>query len=118
MPKPMKQISRLSNIKFGKFALLAIVSLSGCASQRILPSNNDLAFISPNCQIAEQQIEWLQSIRPTQKERSYARQEMFFWGGFSQNYRQNKDISTNKIDYLIDLNIQEIYYKCQYRNGV
>ena len=114
----MKLTSKLSNIKFGKFALFAIVSLAGCSTQRILPSNHDLVSLQPDCRIAEQQVQWLHSIRPTSKERIYAQQEMFFWGGFSRNYFQNKDITTNKIDYLIDLNIKEIYYKCQLRNGL
>lgn len=114
----MKLISKLSNIKFGKFALLAIVSLAGCSSQRIAPSNHDLASLTPDCRIAEQQVQWLESLRPTHRERNYARQEMFFWGGFSKDYQQNKDIANNKIDYLIDLNIKEIYYKCRFRNGV
>lgn len=83
-----------------------------------MPSDHDLAFLQPDCKIAEQQVQWLHSLRPTQKERSYAQQEMFFWGGFSKDYQQNKRIATNKIDYLIDVNIKEIYYKCQYRNGL
>lgn len=106
-----------SNIKCGKFALIVLVSLAGCASQRITPSNEDLGYFKPDCSIAQQQLDWLRSIRPNIYERRDALQETMAWGAFSKNYRQNKDIVDGKIDYLIDLNIKEIYYKCQFQKS-
>jgi hypothetical protein len=102
-----------SNLNFGKFALIALVSLSGCASQRIYPSTDKLVRLEPNCEIAQEQLDWLRSIRPTFKERIGARNEVLAWGGFSRDYQNNKNISDGKIDWLIDLNIRDIYRKCQ-----
>lgn len=110
-------ISMPSNIKCGKFVLIVLVSLAGCSTQRIPPSNYNLGSFKPDCSIAEQQLNWLRSIRPNIYERRDALLETQLWGGFSKNYLQNKDIVDGKVDYLIDLNIKEIYYKCQFQKS-
>lgn len=102
-----------SNINFGKFALVALVSLSGCASQRIYPSTDKLVRLEPNCAIAQEQLDWLRSIRPSKSERIDARFEVMTFGGFSADYKKNKDILDGKVDWLIDLNIRDIYKQCQ-----
>ncbi len=111
-----------SNIKFGKYVLsVMLVSLfAGCASteQRILPSHQTLASFKPDCNIAEKQLEWLRSLRPTLQERRDAQLEVFMWGGFSKEFRKNKDIVDNKVDYLININIDEIYYRCKFLPGL
>ena len=102
-----------SNLNFGKFALVVLVSLSGCATQRIYPSTDKLARLEPNCQIAQEQLDWLRSIRPSYKEKIDARNEVLAFGGFSKDYQNNKNISDGKIDWLIDMNIMDIYKQCQ-----
>lgn len=112
----------LSNIKFGRYVLSAILvsSVLGCSTteQRIMPSTHALASFKPDCKIAEQQLEWLRSIRPTDQERRNARTEVYMWGGFSKEFRNNKNIVDNKMDYLININIDEIYYKCKFLPGL
>jgi hypothetical protein len=109
-----------SSTKFGSFALIvATVSLIGCASpaQRILPDAHSLGSFKPDCRIAKEQVEWLRSIRPTMYERRDAYLEVKSWGGFSKDFRKNKDIADGRVDYLIDANINEIYYRCNFRHG-
>lgn len=106
-----------SNIKFGKFALVVLVSLTGCASQRIAPSQDKLATFVPNCAMAQEQLDWLRSVRPTYREHQDARLETYAYGGFSRSYRTNKDLVDGRVDYLVDLNIKEIYYVCQLPKG-
>ncbi len=112
----------LSKTKFGKYVLsVMFVSLvAGCASteQRILPSPHTLASFKPDCNMAQQQLEWLRSLRPTVQERRNALFEVQMWGGFSKDFRKNKDIVDNKVDYLIDINIDEIYYRCKFLPGL
>ena len=105
-----------SNTNFGKFALVALVSLSGCASQRIYPSTDKLVKLQPNCAIAQEQLDWLRSIRPSKAERIDARFEVLTYGGFSSDYRRNKDILDGKVDWLIDMNIKDIYKQCSNQN--
>ena len=110
----------LSSIRFGKFVLIAVVAsfFAGCAStqQRILPEPEILASFKPDCNIAKEQVEWLRSIRPTLREKRDAYLEVQTWGGFSKDFRKNKEIASGKIDYLIDNNIDEIYYRCNFRH--
>lgn len=111
------KILTLSSINFGKFVLVALVSLSGCASQRIAPSQDKLATFTPNCAMAQEQLDWLRSVRPTRREHQDARLETYAYGGFSNNYRTNKEMVDGRVDYLVDLNIKEIYYVCQLPKG-
>lgn len=117
--KQMSLISMLSSTKFGKFALIAVTaSLVGCASPapRILPTVSMLGSFKPDCNIAKEQLEWLRSIRPTIHEKRDANLQVKMWGEFSKEFMVNKDISDNRIDYLIDVNIKEIYYRCNFRH--
>ena len=103
-----------SNTNFGKYVLVALVSLGGCANtQRIHPSTDKLVSLRPDCRIAQQQLDWLRSIRPTYSEKIDARSQMLTYGGFSKEYQRNRDIVEGKIDWLIDLNIKDIYKQCQ-----
>jgi hypothetical protein len=51
-------------------------------------------------------------MRPTIYDRREALLQKTMLGGFSSDYQKNKDIVTGKIDHLIDVQITEIYYKC------
>ena len=115
----MVPVLTLLSTKFGKFVLIATAaSLVGCASppQRILPSSQALGSFKPDCNIAKEQVEWLRSIRPTLRERRDAYIEVTSWGGFSREFPKNKEIADGRIDYLIDANIDEIYYRCNFRH--
>ena len=93
--------------------MLILTSLVGCGStQRIVMKNDDLASFKVDCSIAEQQLNYLRDMRPTIYERRDALYQKTIFGGFSSNHSKNKDIVTGKVDYLIDVNIKEIYYKC------
>jgi hypothetical protein len=74
--------------------------------------NNDLASFKIDCSIAEQQLNYLRDMRPTIYERRDAEYQKTMFGAFSPNYDKNKDIVFGKVDYLIDVNIKEIYYTC------
>jgi hypothetical protein len=119
MQKQMVPALTLLSTKFGKFVLIATAaSLVGCASttQRILPSSHTLGSFKPDCTIAKEQVEWLRSIRPTLHERRDAYLEVTSWGGFSKEFAKNKEIADGRIDYLINANIDEIYYRCNFRH--
>jgi hypothetical protein len=110
----------LSSTKFGKCVLVVVTaSLIGCASPapRILPTASTLGSFKPDCNIAKEQLEWLRSIRPTVYEKRDAYLQVTLWGEFSKEFIANKDVSDNRIDYLIDVNIKEIYYRCNFRNS-
>ena len=109
-------MSKLLSLNFGKFALFALVSLSGCASHRMVPSIDQLSKFEPDCRIAQQQIDWLKSLKPTLKEKQDSRLQMALFGGFSSDYRKNRDIVDNKVDWMINLNIRDVYRVC-YNQG-
>lgn len=103
-----------SNKRCGKYVLpvLILTSLVGCGTQRIPMKNDDLASFSIDCSNAEKQLNYLRDMRPTIYDRREALLQKTMLGGFSSDYQKNKDIVTGKIDHLIDVQITEIYYKC------
>lgn len=103
----------LSNIKCGKFVLYASVfSLVGCAAQRPYVPTEQLGSFKVDCSIAEQQVAWLLSIKPTAIEKQNARVNVAFFGPWSKEYSANKELAENKIDWLIDYNIRDVYRQC------
>lgn len=68
--------------------------------------------MKPNCEIVQQQLDWLRSIKPTAMEKQRAHSDMWLFGGFSKDYENNKNIVTGKIDWLIEMNIKDIYKEC------
>ena len=106
----------LSNTKFGKFVLcVSLASLVGCSSVKPerprMPVDN-LAYVVPNCNIAQQQLDWLRSQYPTRMERRVARMEWNGLGPFADNWEAKRDVAQGKIEWLIDLNIKDIYAQC------
>lgn len=103
----------LSNINFGKFALVVTLSITGCSTQRIQPSSLDIVSIKPNCHNPYQQLEWLRTLESTHKEKSSANFDNVVFGGFSKDYAYNKYISSGRHDWFVDYKIKEIYHVCQ-----
>ncbi len=107
----------LSSTNFGRFVLVASLFNPNAFASDFYPDHlkirHEIISIQPNCNIAKQQIEWLHSIRPTYSERSDARNKLFFIGGFSRNFWQNRDVAEGTIDWAIDYKIKEILEQCR-----
>jgi hypothetical protein len=66
----------------------------------------------PDCQIAEQQVAWLNSMRPTETERVSSRMKANLIGIAHPDYQANADIGNYKIDWWVNQNIKEVYRQC------
>lgn len=105
-----------SSINFGKFVL--VVSLFNTDVQAFeyadhLKIRHEILSIVPDCRIAKDQITWLQSVKPTMAERSDARNNLFFFGGFSPNFWRNRDVAEGTIDWAVNDKIREISNQCR-----
>lgn len=105
----------LSNINFGKFVLVASLfnPLVADAFEGHLKIRHEIISLRPNCAIAADQINWLHSIKPTRQEISDARNSLFFVGGFSKYFWENRDISEGTIKWAVDQKIKEIIEECR-----
>lgn len=104
----------LSNINFGKFVLVASLfnPFLSHAFEGHLKIRHEIISLIPNCQIADQQLKWLYSIRPTRQEVADARTSLFFVGGWSKNFRANQDVSNGTINWAINQKVKEILEQC------
>jgi hypothetical protein len=66
----------------------------------------------PNCSIAEQQVAWLNSMRPTEGDRVSSRMKANLIGIAHPDHQANSDIANYKVDWWIDQNLKEVYRKC------
>lgn len=107
----------LLSTNFGKFVLaVSLFNMSAHASAFYadhLKIRHEIISIRPDCRIAKDQINWLHSLRPTKEERSESRNSLFFVGGFSKNFWQNRDISEGTIDWAVNYKINEILQECR-----
>lgn len=89
-------------------------NLFGCAGyhQPARPTVEQLSRFEPDCQIAEQQLVWLKSLLPTVDEKNMSNSQVAFFGRFSKEYDLNRDTGNGRYDYIIKLNIKDLYKKC------
>ena len=109
-------ISQQLSTRFGKFVLCAsLVSLFGCASQRVPYGPDKMASFTPDCRIAEQQIAWLVSMKPTVGEKMSNNFTNYFVGRLSSDtdYQSSKNISNGQMDWWIRTNLKEVYNQCK-----
>jgi hypothetical protein len=103
----------LSNTKFGKFVLLvSLASLTACGTTRYSPTAEQLSEFKPNCSIARQQIEWLNSLRTTSDERLGSRAQTKMFGILTSDYQHRVDQGNGLTDWWVNTNIKEVYNKC------
>jgi len=104
----------LSSTNFGKFVLVAsLISLSSAhAFEGHLKYRHEILSLVPDCKIADQQLNWLYSLKPTRSEISDARNSIFFIGVFSKYFRENKDIANGTIKWAVNEKIREIMIQC------
>lgn len=105
----------LSNTNFGKFVLVAsLFNISTAfAFEGHMKYRHEIISLQPNCDIADQQLNWLHSLKPTRAEVSDARNNLFFVGGFSKYFHFNKDISNGTIKWAVDQKVREIIAQCK-----
>lgn len=105
----------LSSINFGKYVLVAsLISMTSLhAFEGHLKFRYELYSLKPDCNIAKQQIEWLQSLKPTRSEISTARNNLFFAGGWSKYFYDNQDIANGTIKGIVNQKVREITDECR-----
>ena len=112
----MKALKHRFVIAFGTCAI--IVSLcSGCATQptptRVSMATHDLNHFVIDCRRQQQQIDFLQSIRVSDEERTASRLRMMVkpWEAFSapQVYWVNYDTAINNHNKYINFLLKELY---------
>lgn len=104
-----------SKRKFGVYVLCAsLLSLGGCATRTPYGTERFSNF-KPDCRIAEQQIVWLQSMKPTEAEKTKAkfRESFFKFPMFDDSYFENKKVAEGYIDWWVEVNIRQVYLECQ-----
>lgn len=74
-----------------------------------------MASFEPDCRIAEQQIIWLQSLRPTDGEKLAANFHNKFLGfpSLDKTYFDRKQVANGNMDWWIQTNIRQVYKECQ-----
>ena len=65
-----------------------------------------------DCRIVEEQVAWLNSMRPTEGQRVSSRMKANLMGIAHPDYQENADIANYKIDWWVDQNLKEVYRKC------
>jgi hypothetical protein len=115
MKTTSKKTWELSSINFGKFVLCAMAaSLIGCATQqKTRPDTMAILEIKPDCRIAEQQLEWLRGLVPTEEEHRNAEMQMIFAN--TTTFEANRKIREYTYDRIIKTKINDIYYVCARR---
>ncbi len=108
----------LSNTNFGKFGLcVVLLNLVGCAGYHSVhrPTIEELTRFKPNCEIAEQQLIYLKSLKPTQDEMNWANSQVQIFGKLSKEYTANRDVGNGRYTYIINENIRDLYKQCTKR---
>jgi hypothetical protein len=105
----------LSNINFGKCVLVvSLLSASTAdAFEGHLKFRHEIISLKPDCSIAKQQIEWLSSLKPTRAELTDARNSLFFIGGFSKYFNENRDVADGTIKWAVNQKVREIVEECK-----
>lgn len=105
----------LSNINFGKFVLVASLFNipTAFAFEGHMKYRHEIISLRPDCGIAEQQLNWLYSLKPSKAEVSDAKNSLFFVGGFSKYFYFNKDMSDGTINWAVDQKVKEIVEQCK-----
>jgi hypothetical protein len=67
----------------------------------------------PDCRIAEQQIIWLQSLRPSYYEKTSATLINKIVPIPSEGYYERTNIANSQIDWWVSTNIEQVYRECQ-----
>ena len=67
----------------------------------------------PDCRIAEQQIIWLNSLRPTYYEKTSAALANRLLPFETEGYTERKYITNSQIDWWVNTNIERVYEKCR-----
>ena len=103
-----------SSLRFGKCVLfVSLCSLVGCANNRPSYGVDRMAEFVPDCRIAEQQIIWLNTLRPTYSEKVSAAFTSRMIPIATDGYRDRYYIANNQIDWWVDRNIEQVYQACQ-----
>jgi hypothetical protein len=105
----------LSSTNFGKYVLVAsLISMTSLhAFEGHLKFRHELYSLKPDCSIAKQQINWLQSLKPTRSEILAARNNLFFVGGWSKYLYDNQDVSNGTIVGIVNQKVREIVDECK-----
>lgn len=99
--------------RFGKFVLfVSLCSLVGCATRPSYGTARMKEF-QPDCRIAEQQIIWLQSLRPTYYEKTSAALVNRLIPIPTEGYNERMLTANSQIDWWVDTNIERVYRQCQ-----
>ena len=100
-----------SKINFGVCVVfVSLASLTGCAT-RVSYGTQRMSDFRPDCRIAEQQIAWLQSMRPTESEKATAKVRSVFLKApmLNDSYWDNRLVSEGYIDWWVETNIRQVY---------
>jgi hypothetical protein len=92
--------------------LVSLSSLSACGTTRYTPSAEQLSEFKPNCAIARQQVEWLNSLRTTPDEQLGSRAQVKLFGPLTSDYQYRVDHGRGLTNWWINTNIKEVYNKC------
>jgi len=102
-------------IAFGCFAIAATLLNAGCAnlsSPHRPMSHADLEWFVTDCRFKSEQIAMLQSMRPTNDEKMFARlnNELFFWQPFinPNQFEQRQQIGSGRVDWLINQHLMRL----------
>jgi hypothetical protein len=76
-----------------------------------MPAESLSTFV-PDCSKAEEQINWLNSLRTTREEQFGAQLQVKAFGPFAKDYIGRQDTAKGLNNWWINTNIREVYKKC------
>ena len=94
--------------------MLFVSLCSGCASPYRAPIDPiDLIHFKPDCSRKQEQMAFLNQIKPTANEEFFARNEMRLFGSLSKDHEYKRMLSDGSIEYLVNQNIILLKQECR-----